>query len=344
MIKRVLIVGLGSIGKRHLRLTRKLLPKANIRILRHQPQVNIPEFSDGVFNNNEEAIKFKPDLAIISSPSSKHLELALPLASEGIHMLIEKPLANTSTNLQDLLHVADKNKCVIAVGYNLRFLRSLIFFRELITKDKIGRILSVHCEAGQFLPSWRPDSDYSKSVSANKYLGGGVLLELSHELDYLSWIFGKVEWVKSSVSSVSDLEVDVEDSANIILGFSSEDPQKQVVASLSLDFLRHDSTRTCIAIGAHGTLRWNGISNTVEIFEAGSSKWQTLFNDISEQDETYTLELKNIIECIIYNKKPKVTLEDGATIVKIVEAIESSAKTHQRIGIPSIGYMLGDQA
>lgn len=331
MIKKILIVGLGSIGKRHLRLTRKLLPSAKIKTLRHQIQTTIPEFSDGVINSIEEGIKFKPDLAIISSPSSKHLEAAIPFAKKGIHMLIEKPLSSSSVDLERLLRIANKNGCIISVGYNLRFLRSLNFFRSFIIQKKIGRILSVRCEAGQFLPSWRPSTDYRKSVSGQKSLGGGVLRELSHEIDYLAWIFGKVEWIQSDVKLISDLEIDVEDSAHIILGLSSNNSQKQIVVNLSLDFLRHDTTRTCTAIGENGTLRWNGVSNIVEFFKAGSKDWEVLFQDVSIRDETYNLQLDNIITCINQNKKPRVTLENGASTIKIIEAIESSAKMHQRV-------------
>ena len=110
-------------------------------------------------------------------------------------------------------------KSTLMVGYNLRYMKSLIKFREILSKKKIGKILSVRSEVGSYLPSWRKDTDYKKSVSAKKKLGGGVLLELSHDIDYLFWLFGKVEWVSATIYKQSNLKIDTEDTAIITLGF-----------------------------------------------------------------------------------------------------------------------------
>jgi predicted dehydrogenase len=106
------------------------------------------------------------------------------------------------------------------VGYNLRFMKSLKKFREILKKNTIGKILSIRSEVGSYLPSWRPDSDYKKSVSAIKKLGGGVLLELSHDIDYLVWLFGNVKWVSSTIHRQSNLKIDTEDTAHITLCLS----------------------------------------------------------------------------------------------------------------------------
>ena len=137
-------------------------------------------------------------------------------------------------------------------GYNLRFSPSLMYFNELIKKNIVGQILSVRCEVGQYLPEWRPNKDYRKTVSANFHLGGGVLLELSHEIDYLRWIFGEVDWVRATLAQQSSLVFDVEDSAHLTLGFLPNENGRQLIGTLNLDFIRHDQTRACIAIGEKG--------------------------------------------------------------------------------------------
>ena len=106
--------------------------------------------------------------------------------------------------------LAKKAKTVLAIGYNLRFLSSLQKFKSILDDKIIGDVWSVRSEVGQFLPSWRPNSDYRKGVSAQYALGGGVLLELSHDIDYLRWIFGEVAWVQAVLAQQSDLEIDVE--------------------------------------------------------------------------------------------------------------------------------------
>ena len=121
-----------------------------------------------------------------------------------------------------LINICQSKKIALMTAYNLRFQPSLQEFRKQIKQQRIGKILSVRVEVGQYLPNWRPESDYRKGVSAQKKLGGGVLLELSHEIDYISWIFGDYKWVKAHISKQSNLEIDVEDTAYLLLGFKPD--------------------------------------------------------------------------------------------------------------------------
>ena len=131
----------------------------------------------------------------------------------------------------------------------------------------MGDLHSVRCEVGHYLPYWRTNTDYRKSVSAQKILGGGVLLELSHEIDYLIWIFGSISKVNAFLTRHSSLEIDVEDTAYLRLELSNTHQEHNPFAILTMDFIRSDSTRACYAIGSEGTLKWDGISNCVEFWE-----------------------------------------------------------------------------
>ena len=185
MINRILIVGLGSIGKRHLRLARSLLPNSDIRILRHKASSEVSEFSNGCFYSLKEAIAFAPQIAVIASPAPFHIPTAQALAENGIHLLIEKPLSDSLYGVTHLLATCKNKGTVLLTGFNLRFLPSLQRFRDLLCEGVIGKTFSFRCEIGQYLPSWRPKCDYRKGVSGRRELGGGALLELSHEIDYL---------------------------------------------------------------------------------------------------------------------------------------------------------------
>ena len=166
MINRVLIVGLGSIGQRHLRLARSLLPYADIRALRRQATSEIPEYANGCFSSLDEAISFAPQIAVIANPAPFHIFSAQNLAEVGAHLLIEKPLSDSTNGVLQLINTCDKQDTLLMVGYNLRFLTSLLHFREKLKDSVIGKVLSVRCEVGQYLPSWRPNIDYRNSVSA----------------------------------------------------------------------------------------------------------------------------------------------------------------------------------
>jgi predicted dehydrogenase len=333
LISRILIVGLGSIGRRHLRLARALLPNADIRILRHQAGSAVPDSANGSFSRIDEAIAFAPQTAVIASPAPFHIATAQALAEAGVHLLIEKPLSHSLVGVVRLLETSQKQGTVLMTGYNLRFLPSLQRFCDLLGDGVIGKVLSVRCEIGQYLPSWRPDADYQQSVSARRELGGGALLELSHELDYLRWIFGEVEWVKATLSRQSDLAIDVEDTAHLTLGFSPATDGSQLVGTVNLDFVRHDTTRLCTAIGENGSLSWNGLTGDVALYEAGAKVWRVIFNDTHQRDDSYLAEWKNFMSCVTENTKPMVTGEDGLRVLQIIDAAIISAASGGQVTV-----------
>ena len=324
LISRILIIGLGSIGKRHLRLARELMPKADIRVMRHLATNEVPEYANGCFFNIEDSVAFAPQIAVIASPAPFHISAAQTLAEAGAHLLIEKPLSNSLNSISQLIQTCHKQGVVMSVGYNLRFFLSLQRFRKFLGDGIIGKVLSVRCEIGQYLPSWRESTDYRKGVSARHELGGGVLLELSHELDYLRWIFGEVEWVKATLSRQSRLEIDVEDTAHLTLGFLSDLDGHRLIGTVNLDFIRHDPIRLCLAIGEKGSLRWNGLMGVVELCEAGSIEWQELFRHLERRDESYMAEWLNFLESIEARETPMTDGADGLKVMEVIEAARQS--------------------
>ena len=334
MIKRVLIVGYGSIGKRHARLARDLFPYAKIIILRHRVSKRIKyPYVNHCVSNLIDAIKFKPQIAVIANPASQHVNVAYPLAKLGVHLLVEKPISNSTKDVLKLVNICKSKKSILMVGYNLRFMESLKKFREVLKKNIIGKILSIRSEVGQYLPSWRPNSDYAKSVSAIKKLGGGVLLELSHDIDYLVWLFGNVKWVSSTTHRQSDLKIDTEDTAHITLCFSGMSKNSDIIANLNMDYCRHDATRFCKAIGQLGTLHWNAIDGTIRLFKKGAKQWKTIYKSEVHRDATYISEWKHFVSCIENSKRPIVGGKDGLEVIKIIEAIKKSSKSSSIVSL-----------
>lgn len=326
MIKRILIVGYGSIGKRHTRLARSLFPFSKIILLRHKSCQELnSKCIDHCVTNLVDAIKFKPQIAVIANPASEHINVALPLAKLGIHLLIEKPISNSIKGVSKLISTCKSKKNILMVGYNLRQMESLKKFQEILKKKRIGKVLSIRSEVGSHLPFWRPGSDYKKSVSAKKKLGGGALLELSHDIDYLTWLFGSVKWVNSTIRKQSNLKIDTEDTAHIMLSLSGTNKKDDILANLNIDFFRHDPTRFCKVIGQKGTLYWNAIDNSIKLFEKGTDQWKILYKKKNYRDTTYISEWKHFIYCIKNNKKPTVDGNDAFEIIKIIQAIQKSS-------------------
>lgn len=331
LIDRVLIVGLGSMGRRHVRLARELLPSADIRVLRHQANRDVPMYSDGCFCCVEDAINFSPQIVIIANPAPFHIPIAQAFSQLGAHLLIEKPLSSTVDGILKLISTCNKQGVVLLTGYNLRFLPSLQHFRNLLLGGIVGNILSVRCEVGQYLPSWRPDCDYRVGVTARSELGGGALLELSHEFDYLRWIFGDMNWVQAVLSRQSNLDINVEDTAHLVFGFTPMSDGRQLVGNISLDLIRQDATRSCTAIGDNGSLRWDGLTGVVEIYRRGENKWCHIAKYDQSRDESYRAEWSNFMQSIEGKTKPNVTGEDGLRVLEIIEAVRRSASSGAKV-------------
>ncbi|MCW7497021.1 Gfo/Idh/MocA family oxidoreductase [Leptospira levettii] len=324
MMQRILIVGYGSIGKRHLSIARDSFPSAEIKILSRKKTDYFPINSNGCLFTLDQVKEFKPEIAIIANPANFHIETALFLASLNCNLLIEKPLSNALSGIDELLHEVESRNLILQVGYNLVFLPSLQYFKDIIHSDRIGKIYSVRAEVGQYLPTWRPDADYRDTVSARSDLGGGALLELSHELDYLRWIFGDVDWVHAFIAKQSDLDIDVEDMVHLVIGFKNFITSKPLIASVDLDFIRQDRTRNCIVIGEKGSLRWDGIKGIVEVFLSSKNTWEVLYEREHQPNISYIEQFKHFIKCIETGSNPLKTGRDGLAVLKIIEAARIS--------------------
>jgi predicted dehydrogenase len=330
-IERVLIVGGGSIGKRHFGIACQLLPGATVSMLTRNKDSDgyaVPQKNQ---LNFDEAVNFKPQIVVLANPSSKHLELADKFADVGAHLLIEKPLSDSRAGVLELIDKCELHSSNLLCGYNLRFLSSLQRFRHLVQSSEVGKVFSVQSRVGQNLAQWRPNFDYRKSVSAKRELGGGVLLELSHELDYLRWIFGDVEWVWGELSRQSFLQIDVEDSAQIILGFEEGVDGRKLIGNISLDFFRHDPLRDCTVVGELGSIRWNGILGIVEIWRQGDDAWKLESSFPGELEQSYVSEWLYFLHCIDAKELELTSGRDSFKVLEIIDAVRFSSEFGRKI-------------
>lgn len=335
MRMRALIVGLGSIGQRHLGNLRQLVPDAEITVLRHDPSRPTPEnmakLASRIIYRLEDAFDGGLDCAIIASPAPFHMATAMPLAKRGVHLFVEKPIADRIDGVDSLIDECRQNKCALLVGYVLRYHPLLLAARSVICRGEIGRILSVRAEVGQYLPEWRAASDYRQTVSARKDLGGGALLELSHEIDYVRWLVGETTDVFAYTAQVGGLEIDVEDMAEIALRFVGG-----AMGSIHLDMVQTLPTRSCRIIGAEGTLVCDFSEGKLRICTRSTKQWaEQSLHELIARNNTFIAQMQHFLDCVAGCAEPRVTGQDGKRALQIALAAKESAENGKSVELMS---------
>jgi len=316
-----LVIGYGSIGKRHTDNLKNILKnKGDIIVCRKPGQKKVAGLK--TFFNLKNAFAENPLAAIIATPPSLHIPIALKCAKRGLHLFIEKPLSNNLKGLDQLVKLSKKYKLTCMIGCNLRFHPGLTKLKNLIEKNSIGKIISVLSQAGQYLPDWRKETKYQNTYSAKKSFGGGVVLDLIHELDYLYWFFGKAKKVFCFADKSSTLNIDTEDNADILLKFKNN-----IQANLHLDYIQRCPQRSCQIIGEKGTIIWDYYKNSLRLY-IPKKGWRNLIFKNFDRNDMYVDEMKHFIECIKNKQNPLIDLKQGIEVLKIaLVAKESSEKT-----------------
>ncbi|HJH25295.1 MAG TPA: hypothetical protein C5S37_00655 [Methanophagales archaeon] len=302
--KKVLLIGYGSIGKRHAR---------NLIELKIEPYIltKYPDNLNTIFLRDINEIKTeKFDYYIIASPTARHLDdlkkcLALPNKQKNI--LIEKPLESLYLRGKEIKNIAKEYGLSIFIAYNLRFLDAFNIINKFVKEQKnIIRIVEV--VAGQDLKEWRPFKDYTRSYSAHREQGGGVDLDLSHEIDYTLWLFGNN--FKDKIiyrSKISNLKINSPDIFKLILDYNT------FIVDITLDSIRKPKERYIkMMCEDEKNLYFDFITNTLEI----DGKTRIMTNNI---EDSYKEMLKAFIGIDKKNENKLCSIEEGLNILKILE-------------------------
>ncbi len=343
MPPKVLCISLGSIGKRHLRNARTLLPDAQIAVYRQHTRDDdsVPEHANIMLRSMDEALSFEPDVVLISSPASEHINNATAFAKQNIPMFIEKPLAANSKGIESFVQACKASTGFIMVGYVLRFLPALHAIRALIENNTLGTVHTARIEVGQYLPDWRPDSDYRAGVSAQEKLGGGALLELSHEIDYATWLFGWPKSLQCSRAKLSNLEIDVEDSAHILMEY----PNKNV--SVQLDFLQRTANMAVQIVAEKGTLYADLIKEELTFVSPEHPTGKKLdCEKLPNGNDIYLRQFDVLFHKSLKGYTPKYShtaafsewanVESAAHVLQIVDLAKKASDTGTRQSIPFV--------
>ena len=318
-----LVVGCGSIGKRHLANLRSLGVDKLIAVDSDESrrQEVVSRFNLEAFASLEPALNRSPHAALICTPNSLHLQGATAASRAGCHLFIEKPLSHTFHGVEDLVAEVEKKGLVTLMGCNFKFHPSFAKMKEILDSGILGRILSARCQYGQYLPDRHPWEDYRKSYSARSDLGGGILLD-SHEFDYMHWFLGQIDEVFCMSSKLSDLEIDTEDTAAVLLKF-----RRGTIAEIHLDYTQRAYQSNYEFFGENGTLKWDFSDHKVWLYLASENKWE-VFEEPKNYNlnEMYKEEMKHFISASENGKETITDIISGWKTLQAIVAAKESAK------------------
>lgn len=322
----VLVIGLGSIGRRHVRILNETI-HCNIFVLRQKTKrpEDIPGVKEYLYRW-EDFERKTFDFAVICNPTSHHIPAAIALAERNIPFLMEKPVCGSFEQASRLTRLVKNKKLPVLVGFNTRHHYLYKKIKDIIASRQLGKVLSFFSETGQYLPDWRA-SDYTKSSSARKELGGGVIFDLTHEMDFAVDLLGDVRNMTCLKARLSSLNINTEDIAEITMAHKNGG-----IAHIHLDYLQEAFTRKFKLIFEKGEIFWNYASGTLELTTKNKRRVYKQPKDYT-RDDTFKTQLKHWLRVIKGLEKPLVPLERGLYISKLAMAAHASSEQKKWIRI-----------
>jgi predicted dehydrogenase len=328
---KVLIIGYGSIAKKHIKILKFLLPNLDIAILRVKSKKKAGNYK--TFWSLKDAINFKPKIIYICSGSNKHIFYFKKFKNITKNIFIEKPLSNDLGDVKNLI-IPSKNN--FQVGYFLRFHPLINQIQKIIIKKNFGNVKLAKIHVGQHLSQWRK-INYEKSVTAKKKLGGGALLELSHEIDYAVNLFGYPKYVYCVKKKLSNLKIQTEDSVNIIFEYAKDDK----IIEISLNMFEKFKSRSLKIIFENSTLELDLLKNS--LFK--KQKKVKLIKDLGTKytKKLFFLQTNLFLKKSINNYKNKFkektidnnfsSISSSVKLMKIIHYLNLSNKMNKKIQV-----------
>lgn len=337
---RVLFVGLGSAGQRHLRNLKRLygddveIMAYRVRKLQRvfDDQMHIvdgkgldEEYGIRVFDDYEQALQTEPDVVFVTNQNSRHMEYAVKAAKVGCHLFIEKPISVTLEGVDELEAEMKAHGKLAYVGYQNRLHPCVKKAKELLGSGSLGQIYMVYSELGEYLPGMHPWEDYRNMHEARTELGGGVVLCQLHELDYLYHLFGMPKEIYAIGGHRSRLEIDVEDSATALCRYEYDG--RECAVNVHLDFLQSPPTRHCKIAGELGRYEFDLLHNSYKLYLTDGTTEEKTFQDF-ERNDVFLEELRIFMDTVEgRGDRPLVDIDEGKKSLEFALRIKESMMT-----------------
>jgi predicted dehydrogenase len=319
-----LVVGGGSIGKRHLR-NLKALGVTDLALVEVESATRAAvseEIQTAAFASLEEGLGWSPDFVVLATPTYLHLQQAMCVVQAGIPLFVEKPLSHSSEGLRDLVAKVEQQRLVTLVGCNMRFHPGPAKVKELLLDKRIGPILFGRVCAGHHLSRWRPGTDYRHNYAAREATGGGCLLDCVHEIDLARWYLGEIVDVFCAAGHFSSLDIETEDIAALTCRH-----QSGCISHIHLDYVQQTYERGCRIVGERGSILWDFNEKQVRWYDACTEQWGVFEQEPSWQlNQMYVDEMQHFLTCVQERKQTALPISDACAVMQVVFAAKASAR------------------
>jgi predicted dehydrogenase len=320
---KALVVGGGSIGRRHLR-NLKTLGVEHLGLVEPDGLRRgsvAAEFPVQVFSELAGALEWAPNFVLVATPTHLHAQQTLEVVRRSIPVFVEKPLSHTAAGVAEIVALVKEKKLVSMVGCNMRFHPGPAKVKQLIDERRLGTVLFARIHAGSYLPDWRPGSDYRENYAARVETGGGCILDCIHEIDLARWYLGEVQSVFCSAGHLSSLEIETEDVAILVCHHASG-----AMSEIHLDYVQRTYERGCQIVGELGSIFWDFNGKMVRWYNTVNKEWATYAQpETWDLNQMYIDEMKHFLQCLQEDRVPTFSIPEAAAVMRIVFAAKASS-------------------
>jgi len=328
---RGLVVGGGSIGRRHLRNLNRFggMHLALVETDAARREAIATELPVTSFSSLREGLDWAPDFVVVATPTYLHAEQTLQVVRGGFPVFVEKPLSHGAAGLAEIADLVEEKDLTSLVGCNMRFHPGPAKVKELLEERVLGKILFARIHTGSYLPEWRPQMDYRQNYAARIETGGGCIMDCIHEIDLTRWYLGEMESVFCCAGHLSSLEIETEDVAVVVCRHASG-----AISEIHLDYVQRTYERGCQIAGELGSIFWDFNSKAVRWYNARSKEWTTYPQpETWEVNQMYVDEMKHFLECMEQKRPTTLPIPEATALMRAVFAAKASSEQGKMVAV-----------
>jgi predicted dehydrogenase len=321
---KALVIGGGSIGKRHLQNLRELGVRgiALVESDTKRRKILTDELTIPGFSRLDDGLDWSPDFAVVATPTHLHAEQALQIVRCSLNLFVEKPLCHRVSGLHELSELVEQKGLISLVGCNMRFHPGPAKVKELLQQNRLGKVLFARVHSGSYLPTWRPDSDYRVNYAASEETGGGCILDCIHEIDLARWYLGEVSEVFCIADHTSSLEINTEDVATLVCRHISGS-----LSEIHLDYVQRTYERGCQIVGELGSIFWDFNQRQVRWYDATSDQWTAYDQPADWQlNQMYLDEMRHFLDSVRDHRPTSLSIPEAVAVMHIAFAAKESSR------------------